>query len=77
MPVVAEKTNSVSEQIINKVNLLTSQQQNELMKNVDKMLRLNWCKELNDSVEPNNITMEEIVAITKEVRRADDKKNAQ
>jgi len=69
MPAVAE--------ITNKVNLLILKQQNELVKEIDRMLRLNWCKELNDSVESNNITIEEIVAITKEVRRGDDKKNAQ
>ena len=79
MPVVAEKekTNKVKNQIINNFNLLTWQQQSEVASEINRMIRMKRIKDLEDSINSNGMTMEEIVAITKEVRNAEDKNNAQ
>jgi len=64
MPAIIEKP---IEQIINNANLLTVQQQNEIVNEINRMLRLNRCRELNNSIISSNFTEDEIVA---ECRRA-------
>ncbi len=73
---VKQKRNNIAEQIMSLINSLTLKQQKELMEEVNRMARLNRINDLNNSIAPNNITMEEIVAETKAARKERDKKNA-
>jgi len=66
MPAVLEKP---IEQIINNANLLTVQQQNEIMNEINKMLRLNRIKNLENSIIPSNFTEDEIVAECRKARK--------
>ena len=70
-----ENKKNITEQIVNAIALLDTNQQNTLLEEVNKMLRYNWLNEINNSISPNNITMEEIVAETKAARRRDASKN--
>ena len=71
MSTVAEK--ATQKQVLKNIDLLSFDQQKEIAEYLNKRLRMSIYKEFNDSVEPNNYTMEDIVAITKEVRREHDK----
>ena len=64
-----ENKKDITEQIVNAIALLDTNQQNILLEEVNKMLRYNWLNEINNSISPNNITMEEIVAETRAARR--------
>ena len=66
MPAVLEKP---IEQIINNASLLTVQQQNEIMNEINKMLRLNRIKDLENSILPSNFTEDEIVAECRKARK--------
>ena len=49
-------------QLINNINLLSEEQQKQMLWQVKNMLLMNQANILDGSVEPNNMTMEEIVA---------------
>ena len=74
MPTVVNQ--NIKSEIIQSINFLTVEQQEQLIKEVNRMLRWNTIKDLENSVKPNNITMEEIVAETKAARKERDEKSA-
>jgi len=68
---------NIAEEITNAIISLNTQQQDKLIEEVNRMLRHNWLEELNNSVYPNNITMEEVVAETKAARQQDIKNKSE
>ncbi len=64
------------EEIMKFAQLLSAKQQEEALKQMRKMYLTNLARLSDESIVPNDITMEEIVAETKAAREERSKKNA-
>ena len=69
MLTVAEKTNEIRKQVINNFSLLSLQQQSEVAEEINRMLRMKRIKDLEDAIVSDDMTMEDIVAITRKIRK--------
>ena len=74
MATVLEKANEISQQVINNFNLLTWQQQSEVASEINKILKMKRIRELENSVDSESMTIEEVVAIIKEERQKENEK---
>ena len=74
MPVVAEKTVDINETVV-MFQQLTQQQQIQLANEIRKQYILNYAQKLDSIGEPSELTMEEIVAETKAMRREQEARN--
>jgi len=74
MPTVVEKTVDINETVV-MFQKLTQQQQQTFAKEIRKQYILNYAKKLDSIGEPSELTMEEIVAETKTMRREQEAKD--